>query len=122
LVASVWAGPDLCDIVMFQQTAGRSAPPPPVPGVGPGALADPQPFLEELARAGIGAGVETEVLGFDFDDFASAWEALAGVTTAMLTPERRREAQAAVQGTMWPNPSEPRHFSNTTQFIIGLRQ
>ena len=121
LVASVWAGPDLCDIVMFQQTAGRFAPPPPVPGVGPGALADPQPFLEELARAGIDARVKTELLGFDFDDFASAWDALAGVTTAMLTPERRREAQAAVQGTMWPNPSEPRHFSNTTQFIIGLR-
>lgn len=122
LVASVWAGPDLCDIVMFQQTAGRFAPPPPVPGVGPGALADPQPFLEELARAGIDARVETEMLGFDFRDFASAWEALAGVTTAMLTPERQREAQAAVQGTMWPNPNEPRHFNNMTQFIIGLRQ
>jgi len=122
VVASVWARPELCDIVKFQQTAGQFAPPPPVPGVGPGALADPQPFLEELRRAGIDARVETEVLGFDFDDFASAWDALAGVTTAMLPPERQREAQAAVQAAMWSDPSEPRHFGNTTQFIIGLRR
>jgi hypothetical protein len=121
LVASVWAGPDSCDIVLFQQTAGQFAPPPPVPGVGPGALADLQPFFQELARAGIEAHVETEVLGFDFDDFASAWDTLAGVTTAMLSPERQQEAQAAVQAAMWPDPNEPRHLRNTTQFIIGLR-
>jgi hypothetical protein len=58
---------------------------------------------------------------FDFDDFASAWDTLAGVTTAMLPPERQQEAQAAVQAAMWPDPNEPRHFRNTTQFIIGLR-
>jgi SAM-dependent methyltransferase len=49
-VAAVWAGPEQCDIVLFQQTAGRFAPPPPVPGVGPGALADPTPFLQQLAQ------------------------------------------------------------------------
>jgi len=102
-----------------QQTAGQFAPPPPVPGVGPGALADPHPFLEELARAGIDARVETELLGFDFDDFASAWNALAGVTTAMLPQERQREAKAAVRAVIWPNPSELRHFSNKTQFSSG---
>jgi len=121
LVASVWAGPDSCDIVLFQQTAGQFAPPPPVPGVGPGALADPQSFLQDLARAGIDAHVETEVLGFDFDDFASAWDTLAGVTTAMLPLERQQEAQAAVKAAMWPDTDEPRHFDNTTQFVIGLR-
>jgi len=50
-VASVWAGPEHCDIVLFQQTAGRFAPTPPVPGVGPGALSDPTPFLAQLAEA-----------------------------------------------------------------------
>lgn len=122
LVASVWAGPDACDIVLFQQTAGQFAPPPPVTGVGPGAMADPQPFLEELGRAGIEAHVETEVLGFDFDDFTSAWDALAGVTTATLPLERQQEAQAAVRAVMWPAADEARHFRNTTQFIIGTRR
>jgi SAM-dependent methyltransferase len=83
-VASVWSGPDQCDIVLFQQIAARFAPPPPVAGVGPGALADPKPFLQQLADAGLEVRVETETLGFDFDDFASAWRVLAGVTTAQL--------------------------------------
>src|SRR5438094_986327 len=72
-VAAVWAGPEEADIVLLQQTAGRFAPAPPVPDVGPGALADPAPFLIQLAAAGIDAGVERETLGFDFDGFAPAW-------------------------------------------------
>src|SRR6185503_13097595 len=92
LVAAAWAGPDQCDIVLFQQTAARFAPSPPVPGVGPGALADPAAFLAHLAEAGVAARVETEPLGFDFPDFATAWDVLAGVTAAALAPERRREA------------------------------
>src|SRR5207342_966318 len=102
-VAAVWAGPGSCDIVLFQQTAGRFAPPPPVPGVGPGALADPSVFVGQLATAGIHPEVDTDVLGFDFDDFESAWNVLAGVTTAQLGPERRGEAKAAVQKAMWPD-------------------
>ena len=50
LVAAVWAGPDECDIVRFQQTAGSFAGPPPVPGVGPGALADPHIFFNSSPR------------------------------------------------------------------------
>jgi SAM-dependent methyltransferase len=121
-VASVWAGPEHCDIVLFQQTAGRFAPTPPVSGVGPGALSDPTPFLAQLAEAGIAAQVETEVLGFDFDDFASAWEALAKVTTAQLSLERQLEAKAAVLAAMWPNGDGPRHFRNVTQFLVGERK
>ena len=121
-VAAVWARPEECDIVLFQQTAGRFAPPPPVPGVGPGALADPAPFVNQLAEAGIDASVETESLGFDFDDFSSAWEVLAGVTTAALGPERREEAKAAVQAAMWPGGAGSRHFRNVTQFIVGRRR
>jgi SAM-dependent methyltransferase len=120
--ASVWAGPEQCDIVLFQQTAGRFAPTPPVSGVGPGALSDPTPFLAQLAEAGIAAQVETEVLGFDFDDFASAWEALAKVTTAQLSLERQLEAKAAVLAAMWPNGDGPRHFRNVTQFLVGERK
>lgn len=121
-VAAVWAGPEQCDIVLFQQTAGRFAPTPPVPGVGPGALADPTAFLAQLAAAGIVAQVETEVLGFDFDDFPSAWEALAKVTTAQLPPDRQQEAKAAVMAAMWPKGDSPRHFRNVTQFLVGRRR
>jgi SAM-dependent methyltransferase len=121
-VAAVWAGPEQCDIVLFQQTAGRFAPPPPVPGVGPGVLADPAPFLAQLEAAGIEAGVETETLGFDFADFTSAWTVLAGVTTAQLPPERQQEAQTAVRAAMWPHGESPRHFRNVTQFIVGQRR
>ena len=61
LLAAVWAGPEDCDIVWFQQTAGSFAGPSPAPGVGPGALADPRLFLQQLAtgleRFRIGDGV-----------------------------------------------------------------
>ncbi len=93
LVAAVWAGPEQCDLVLFQQEAGRFAPTPPVPGVGPGALADPTPFVAQLAGAGIAARVETEILGFDFDNFAQAWDVMAYVTTSQLPPiDSRRRA------------------------------
>ena len=118
-VAAVWAAAERCDIVLFQQTAGRFAPPPPVPAVGPGALADPSGFLAQLADVGIDARVETEELGFDFHDFELAWEVLAGVTTAQLPPERRQEAQQAVQAAMWPDGRGPRRFRNVTQFLVG---
>jgi SAM-dependent methyltransferase len=119
VVAAVWAGAERCDIVLFQQTAGKFAPAPPVPGVGPGALADPTPFLAQLADVGIDARVETEELGFDFPDFELAWEVLAGVTTAQLPPERQQEAKEAVQAVMWPHGRGPRHFRNVTQFFVG---
>lgn len=121
LVAAVWAGPQECDIVRFQQTAGRFAPAPPVAGVGPGALSDPAPVLAQLAAAGIGARIERETLGFDVPDFATAWALLAGVTAAQLPPERQRAAQEAVLALMWPAGDGPRHFRNVTQFIVGLR-
>ena len=122
LVAAVWAGPEQCDLVLFQQTAGRFAPTPPVPGVGPGALADPTPFVAQLAEAGIAARVETETLGFDFDNFAQAWDVMAYVTTSQLPPDRQQEARAAAFAAMWPHGDGPRHFRNVTQFIVGQRR
>ncbi len=121
-VAAVWAGPEACDIVLSQQTAGSFAPPPPVPGVGPGALANPTSFLEQLARTGIDAHIENETLGFDFDDFTLAWDDLAGVTTAHLPVERQQEAKAAVMAVMWPEGKCPRHFRNVMQFIVGQKR
>jgi SAM-dependent methyltransferase len=120
LVAAVWAAAEECDIVRFQQIAGRFAPAPPVAGVGPGSLADPSPFFRELAKSGIEARAERETLGFSFPNFDLAWEVLAGVTTAGLPPERQAEARAAVMA-MWPEPEQPREFRNVTQFIVGRR-
>jgi hypothetical protein len=76
-------------------------------------------LLGQLAAVGIEARVERETLGFDFDTFAAAWDALAGVTTAHLPSERQQEAQAAVMAAMYPDGDSPRHFRNTTQFILG---
>ena len=118
-VAALWSGPASSDIVWFQQTAGSFAPPPPVPGVGPGAMADPGMFLAQLAAAGVEADVQTEVQEFDFDDFESAWNVLVGVTASQLGPERREEAKAAVRNVMWPHGDGRRRFRNTAQFIVG---
>ena len=118
LVAAVWAGPDECDIVRFQQAAGRCAGPPPVPGVGPGALADPSIFLQQLAAVGIEARAEAEVLGFEFDSFDAAWEALARVTTADLHPALQADAKETVRSTMYPQQG-PVYFRNLTRFILG---
>lgn len=120
-VAAVWAGPDQNDLVLFQQTAGRFAPKPPVPGVGPGALADPSPFLAQLGDAGIRATVETEVFEFGFNSFASAWDVFARVTTSDLDREKQAEAKSIVLTLMWPHGDGPRRFRNLTQFIVGRR-
>jgi SAM-dependent methyltransferase len=121
LVAAVWAGQERCDIVRFQQTAGAFAPPPPVPGVGPGALADSGSFLTQLAEVGIDARVEAEDLGFDFESFDAAWDALAHVTAAQLDPARRDAAKAAVLNALYPDGDGPRLFRNETQFVVGTR-
>ena len=118
-VAAVWAAPDECDIVLFQQTAGTFAPPPPVSGVGPGAMADSGEFVDQLSKSGIQSQVETEQLGFEFDNFESAWDVLAGVTTAKLTPDVKEQAKNAVRDLMWSDDDGPRYFHNTTQFIMG---
>ncbi len=120
-VAAVWAGPSSCDIVQFQQLAGSFAPAPPVDGVGPGALANPAPFLDQLSIAGLNPCVETETTTFHFSDFNSAWKVLAGVTTAILDPGIVNEARSAVQAQMWRDANEPREFNNDTQFIVARK-
>ena len=120
-IGAVWAGADQADIVQFQQLAGSFAPKPPVEGVGPGALADPTPFLEQLSDAGLEAHVEAETTGFHFANFAAAWEALAAVTTAALEPVIQDQAKSAVRDRMWAGGDGPREFRNRTQFIIATR-
>ena len=61
------------------------------------------------------------VLGFDFPDFASAWDTLAAVTTAGLAEAEREAAKSAVMAAMYPYGDGPRHFRNTTLFIVGRR-
>ncbi len=80
---------------------------------------DASTFLRQLDAAGIQARVETQVLGFDFGNFASAWDALASVTTAHLSVEGQQEAKNAVMAAMYPDGDGPRHFRNVTQFIVG---
>jgi SAM-dependent methyltransferase len=121
VVAAVWAGPEGADIVRLQQIAGSFAPKPPVEGVGPGSMADPSPFLARLADAGIDARIEPEITEFAFDDFASAWEVLAGVTAARIEPERLEPAKAAVRAALWPDGDGPRRFRNETRFVVGVR-
>ena len=76
-VGAVWAGPEQADIELLQQTAGGFAPEPPVREVGPGELGDPASFLAQLVDGGSKAHVETETVEFTFDNFESAWDALA---------------------------------------------
>jgi SAM-dependent methyltransferase len=118
-VVVVWSGPEDTDIVKFQQAAGRFAPKPPVEEVGPGALADCSPFIDQLSSAGLGVSVETANTRFSFPDFDSAWETLAGVTTANLDDGTRREAQASVRDLMWiGEPNVPRVFNSKIQLLL----
>jgi SAM-dependent methyltransferase len=120
-VAAVWGGPEETDIVRFQQTAGRFAPTPPVNGVGPGALADPNPFLSQLAASGLEARCEKETTCFEFANFQDAWDALAGVTTASLDPDIQEQAATAVRELMWFDVRLPQEFRNATQFITAVK-
>jgi len=52
-------------------------------------------LLAQLADAGLKAHVETETIEFAFEDFASAWDVLAGVTASQLEPERVEAAKSA---------------------------
>jgi hypothetical protein len=108
--------------VRFQELAGRFAPPPPTPGAGPGALADPTPFLAQLAAAGVDATVTTESMGFDFANFAEAWDIFASVTAAGLSDAQLQAAQAACLADLWPAGDGPRSFRNVVLFITGQRR
>jgi ubiquinone/menaquinone biosynthesis C-methylase UbiE len=120
-IAAVWAGPEKTDIVRFQQIAGSFAPTPPVSGVGPGALADLEPFLAQLKSAGLNASSEAENTTFQFQNFDEAWDTLAGVTTAALETDVQEQAKTAVREAMWADANAPREFHNATQFVTAIK-
>jgi ubiquinone/menaquinone biosynthesis C-methylase UbiE len=121
-VAAVWASADECDIVLFQQTAGSFAPKPPVQGVGPGAMGNPKDFIDELSKSGVDVQLERVSHSFEFHNFKTAWDVLAGVTTAKLDLDVIEKAKVAVQNLMWNDVDKPLQFRNTTQYIIGHAQ
>ena len=104
----------------FQQIAGSFAETPPVQGVGPGALADPTPFLDQLSDEGLQARVEGETTEFHFADFDSAWNAPAGVTTAGLDASVQNQAMSAVRERMWGSRGGL-DFRNETHFIVATK-
>lgn len=120
-VACVWARPEICDLVKFQQTAGSFAPKPPVKGVGPGALADPVPFINQLTEAGLNARFETEITELQFENFQLAWDAVANVSVLGIDEETREKAKSAVREIMWPNADEPRIFRNSAHYISAIK-
>jgi hypothetical protein len=61
-----------------------------------------------------GENATLKTLGFDFPNFASAWDALAGVTTAQLPEERRQEAKRAVMAAMYPDGDAPQTISQAS--------
>ena len=75
-------------------------------------------YLREIDRR-FAPVVEALSLGFDFPDFTSAWNTLAGVTTAQLPAERQREAKDDVMAALYPDGDGRRHFRNGTRFIVG---
>jgi SAM-dependent methyltransferase len=121
LVATFPTGADTCDLVKFQRILGSFAPEPPVKGVGPGSMADPRPFLRNLAESGIEATVEQEECDFEFANLDEAWDIFAHVTAMRMSPERREAARAEVQRQMWPEGDGPRRFTNLIQFLVGTR-
>jgi ubiquinone/menaquinone biosynthesis C-methylase UbiE len=122
LAAAVWSSPDRSEFIRLQQIAGSFAPEPPVPGVSPGALGNPAPFLAQLADAGIDASAEEMDVVFEFASFDDAWTTFAGVTASKLTPELQEQAKAAIRAELYPDGDGPRLYRNVAIFITGAKR
>jgi SAM-dependent methyltransferase len=121
-VAAVWGGPDVCDLNLLLGFAARFSARPPMPGVGGASLADPAPFMEQLAVAGIDTRVDACQSDFEMEDFETAWRIFGHVVAAGIPDDRIDEAKAAVCAEMWPIPTAPRLFANTALFVTGTRR
>jgi SAM-dependent methyltransferase len=119
LVAALWAGPDKCDIVLFQQTSGRFAPARPVPGSVLGCL---------RTRPASWRSCRTQALMPMLK--GRSWASTSPISTwrgrswPVLLPRDSRpiggkKPGRRVQAVMWPGGRGPRHFRNVTRFLIG---
>jgi len=84
-------------------------------------MADCTEFPIQLASTGIAAGVHEETLGFEFYDFESALDVLAGVTTDNLGDEASTQPQKCNSRVNVGRPDAPRYCRYTTQSIVGRR-
>ncbi len=119
-VASVWAGPDVCDLTRFQETA-RELSGRPVSASGPAALADPSAFVLHLSNFGIDATVDHGSCDFDLPSLDEAWRIFAPVVGLGISPERIAGTKAAIQSAMWSDPGQRRRFTNRVLYISGIR-
>jgi ubiquinone/menaquinone biosynthesis C-methylase UbiE len=121
-VAAVWSGPDRSDFIRLQQMAASFGPEPPVPGTGPGALGNPQPFLAQLTEAGIDATADELDVVFEFAGFDDAWTTFAGVTATRLTPEQQEQAKTAIRTALYPDGDGARLYRNVAIFLTGTKR
>ncbi len=122
MVAAVPAGPEECDLVKFQKIAGSFVPDPPPRNVGPGSMADPGEFLDQLSAAGVQARVERESFTFEFPNLESAWQVLAGVVATRMSADQQRAAQTEIARLMWPEPAGAHEFHNVALYIVGEKR
>ncbi len=122
MIAAVLAGPEECDLVKFQKLAGSFLSEPPPRNVGPGAMADPREFLDQLSTAGVQARVEREPFSFRFPNLQAAWQVLAGVVLTRMSAEQQRAAQAEIARVMWPEMGSSFEFRNMALYIVGEKQ
>jgi SAM-dependent methyltransferase len=119
LIAAVPAGPEECDLVRFQKIAGSFLSEVPPRNVGPGSMADPTEFIDQLSAAGMQARVEREPFSFEFPNLQTAWQVLAGVIATRMTPEQQKAAQTEIARVMWPEPTGSHEFRNLALYILG---
>lgn len=121
-VAACWAPAEECDIVRLQRTAGAHAPEPPVKGVGPASMANPEPFLALLAANGVAAHVERETVTWQHPSLQDALDTFLPVTASRMTEEQLRACKEELLRTMWGGKDGERTLVNGVIYLVGEKQ
>ncbi len=122
IVASVWTGEETSDLVRFRAILRSFVPPPPMDGLGAGALADPSLLLAPLADHGVTTETTTRDYSYRFPNLDTMWDALVTPTSGHLEPETIAAMHRAVVEQMWPEPDQPRDFRNRAILITGRKR